>query len=280
VSTWYEINGYPIGGKAVDPGTYLLQGTEYAPALAPRRAVLEVPNTHYALPLWNDPLSQITVSLAIRVKGVDADDLQSRWMDLMALLGMGTNQPVTLTRHTGSFSYTADAQLVSMATPDFSCPRSRVDATIVFNIPGGAWRGPQVTTQYFNGTHTLPAALASNLPIADPLLMVAGPVTTFQLTDNTSNTSIFWGDGNTTVASGKYLIIDPKYMRARVVDAMTNWNFSSGTNVTGALEFRGNGPLTFTARTSGEFAARQGTFTINHVGSNNGVWVRVREAVV
>jgi hypothetical protein len=279
VATAYKINGYTIGGKAVTSGMYLMEGTEYAPALAPRRAVIEVPGTHYAIPQWNDPLSQITVSLKIRVVDDSPEALASRWNTLMGLLGMGTNQPITLTRVRGSIQESADAQLVSMNTPDFSCPGNRADATLIFNVPGGAWRGPQTDQTFFNGTNTLPNALSSTVPIADALLLLKGPATSLTVTDNTSATTIFWGDGSSSVSASQWLLVDPRYMRARLQSSET-WSFSSGTNVTGALEFRGNGPLTFTSRGSGSFGNRSGTFTVTTAGGNSGVQVRSKYAVV
>jgi hypothetical protein len=280
MATAYKINGFTIGGKAITSGMYLLEGTEYAPALAPRRAVIEVPGVHYAIPQWNDPLSQITVSLKIRIVDLTPETLASRWNTLMGLLGMGTNQPITLTRVRGTIEETADAQLVSMNTPDFSCPSNRADATIIFNIPGGAWRGTETTVTFFNSSsNTLANALSSTVPIVDSLLLLKGPATSLTVTDNTSTTSIFWGDGSSSVSSAQWLLIDPRYMRARLQSSEV-WTFTTGTNVTGALEFRGNGPLTFTSRGSGSFGNRTGTFTVTTAGGNNGVQVRSRYAVV
>ncbi|AYD81224.1 minor tail protein [Streptomyces phage JustBecause] len=280
MATAYKINGFTIGGNAVNAGIYLLEGTEYAPALAPRRAVIEIPGVHYAIPQWNDPLSQITVSLRVRLVDGDAESLASRWNTLMGLLGMGTNQPITLTRVRGTIEETADAQLVSMNTPDFSCPGSRADATLIFSIPGGAWRGAETTVTFFNSaSNTLANALASTVPIADALLLLKGPATSLTVTDNTSTTTIFWGDGSSSVSAAQWLLIDPRYMRARLQSSET-WSFTTGINVTGALEFRGNGPLTFTSRGSGAFGNRTGTFTVTTAGGNNGVQVRSRYAVV
>lgn len=279
MATAYKINGFTIGGKALTQGIYLLTGTEYAPALAPRRAVIEVPQTHYAIPQWNDPMSQITVALKVRIVDLTPEGLASRWNVLMGLLGMGTNQPLSLTRVRGTIEETADAQLVSMTTPDFSCPSDRADTTIIFNVPGGSWRGAETTATYFNGTTTLPNALLSSVPIADALLLLKGPATSLTVSDNTSNTTIFWGDGSSSVSSAQWLLIDPRYMRARLQTAEV-WTFTTGTNVTGALEFRNNGPLTFTSRGSGSFGNKSGTFTVTTAGGNNGVQVRSRYAVV
>lgn len=280
MSTAYRINGYTIGGKAVTQGMYLLGGTEYAPALAPRRSVVEIPGVHYAIPQWNDPLSQVTVGLKIRIVDLTPEAMASRWNVLMGLLGMGINQQIVLTRIRGSIEETADAQLVSMNTPDFSCPGGRLDATIIFNVPGGAWRGPLTTATFFNGaSNTLPNAVASTVPIADSLLLLRGPATALTVTDNTSATTIFWGDGSSSVSSAQWLLIDPRYMRARL-QTTENWSLTAGSNVTGALEFRGNGPLTFTSRGSGSFGNRTGTFTVTTAGGNNGVQVRTRYAVI
>lgn len=280
MATAYKINGYTIGGNAITQGIYLLGGTEYAPALAPRRAVIEIPTVHYAIPQWNDPLSQVTVSLKLRIVDLTPEALASRWDTLMGLLGMGTNQPVTLTRVRGTIEETADAQLVSMTTPDFSCPSNRADTTIIFNIPGGSWRGAETTVTFFNSSSNILAnALSSTVPIADALLLLKGPATSLTVTDNTSVTTIFWGDGSSSVSGAQWLLIDPRYMRARLQTSEV-WTFTTGTNVTGALEFRGNGPLTFTSRGSGAFGNRTGTFTVTTAGGNNGVQVRSRYAVV
>lgn len=280
MATAYKINGFTIGGNAVTQGIYLLTGTEYAPALAPRRAVIEPPQVHYTIPQWNDPLAQITVALRIRIVDLTPEALASRWNILMGLLGMGTNQPITLTRVRGTVEETADAQLISMTTPDFSCPSNRADTTIIFGVPGGAWRGSETTVTFFNSSsNTLANALSSTVPIADSLLLLKGPATSFTLTDNTSVTTVFWGDGSSSVSSVQWLLIDPRYMRARLQTAEV-WTFTTGTNVTGALEFRGNGPLTFTSRGSGTFGNRSGTFTVTTAGGNNGVQVRSRYAVV
>lgn len=280
MATAYKVNGFTIGGKAVSSGMYLLEGTEYAPALSPRRAVIETPGTHYAIPQWNDPLSQVTVSMKIRLTDASPEGVASRWNTLMGLLGMGTNQPITLTRVRGAIQETAEAQLVSMASPDFSCPSNRVDATIIFNVPGGSWRGVQTDQTFFNSSsNVLPNALESTVPIVDALLLLKGPATSLTVTDNTSATTVFWGDGSSTVSSAQWLLIDPRYMRARL-HTTESWSFSGGTNVTGALEFRGNGPLTFTSRGSGSFGNRSGTFAVTTVGGNNGVQVRSKYAVV
>lgn len=280
MSTAYKINGFTIGGKALTQGMYLLEGTEYAPALAPRHALIEPPGTHFSIPQWNDPLSEIKVTLKIRIVDVTPEALASRWNTLMGLLGMGINQPVTLTRVRGTIEESADAQLVSMAAPDFSCPSNRVDATIIFNIPGGAWRGPESTETFFNGSsNVLPNALSSTIPIADALLLLRGPASSLLVSDNLAVTYIFWGDGSSTVGSNQWLLIDPRYMRARL-QTSESWSFTSGTNVTGALEFRGAGPLTFTSRGSGAFGNRSGSFAVTTVGGNNGVQVRSKYAVI
>lgn len=280
MSTAYKINDFLIGGSAITAGMYLLTGTEYAPALSPRRAVIEPPGTHYAIPQWNDPLSQVTVALKIRVVDTSPEGLASRWDTLMGLLGMGTNQPVILTRVRGTLEESAEAQLVSMNTPDFSCPSDRADTTIIFSVPGGSWRGAQTDVTFFNGsTNVLPNALMSTVPIVDSYLLLAGPATSLTVTDNTSGTSIFWGDGTSSINSSQWLLIDPRFMRARIKTS-ESFDFSTGTNVTGALEFRGNGPLTFTSRGSGVFGNRTGSFTVTTVGGNNGVQVRSKYAVV
>lgn len=277
MATAYWINDFVIGGKAVTDGFYLLEGTEYAPALSPRRAVIEAPNTHYAIPQWDDPMSQITVSLKIRIASTSPENLTAKWNTLMGLLGMGSNQPVQLTRVRGTIKEYADAQLVSMNSPDFSCPRSRVDATIIFQIPGGAWRGPQTDVTFTKGTSlVLPNARLSTLPIADALILAAGPFNSITITDDQSNTTVFWYSGAT---AAEYILIDPRFMRARRVTTRT-FSLSSGSNASATLEYRNLGPLTFTSRRSGVNGTASGTFTIAQDGAGSSIEIRSRYAVV
>jgi hypothetical protein len=249
VSTRYGINGYVIGGNTVQEGLFLLEGTEYAPPLAPRRAVVEVPQAHYALPLWDDPLSQITLGLKVRVQGRTEWRLRENWELLTGLLGMGTNRPLALTRHRGDFVDAADGQLVSSDSPAFSCPQSRVDVQLVFNIPGGAWRSLQPTDQYFapGSGQTVTAALFSTRPIVDALIRVPGPVGLLQLTDVLSGTGIEWSKGSLVVPAGGYLLIDVAAMHAAIVTEDT-WDLTAGTPASGRLVFTGYGPLTLTSR--------------------------------
>jgi hypothetical protein len=109
------------------------------------------------------------------------------------------------------------------------------------------------------------------------LLLLKGPATSLTVTDNNSTTAMFFS--GTSVTSAQWLLIDPRYMRARVQSSAT-WDPTLGTNVTGGLEFRGNGPLTFTSKGSGAFGNRTGTFTVTTVGGNAGVQVRSRYAVI
>lgn len=281
MSTAYGLNGYVIGGKTITSGIFLLKDTEYAPALAPRRAVVEIPQVHYALPLWDDPLSEITLGLTVRVTGSDAASLRGYWNTLTGLLGMGSNQPVKLTRHRGNHIEGADGQLVSSTSPDFSCATSRADVQLVFNIPGGSWRSVDPVDQYFGSGSNQEVATAreSTRPIADALIRVPGPVGMVALTDVISGTGIQWTQASLSVPAGGFLLIDVAAMQAAIVTEDT-WDFSAGTPASGTLVFTGYGPLTLTSRRWGPRAEPVTGLDVTLNGSPGPLTVRSKTAVV
>lgn len=280
MSVAYSLNGYTISGKSLSEGIYLLDGTEYAPALSPRVATVEVPNSHYALPMYDDPLSQITVGLKVRVQGRDPNHLRELWNALTARFNMGLNRPITMVRTRGTTTETADAKLVSADSPDFSCARNRVDATIVLAIPGGAWRGPYVEQSFPLATgQTLPTSTVSTRPIADAMIRVIGPVNRVTVHCTQSNTGVQWGDGVTSVPSGQYLLIDPASMQARI-QSTASWDIFNGQRANTYLVFTGYRPLAFASLYTGGAGAGTSRFDVSAAGGANQVTIRSRYAVV
>lgn len=279
MSTQYGLNGYVIPGRTQTRGIWLLKDTEYAPSLAPRRAVVEVPATHYQIPKYDDPMSAITLGLRCRVQGSDPDDLRELWNDLTGLLGAGTNQAVELTRHRAANVETADGQLVSTTSPDFFCDTNRADVQIVFNIPGGAWRGPYTEENLsINGTTNSTIGAGTTLPIIDALIRVPGPVGSVTVTDTVSGTAVNWTKGAFTVPSGQYLLIDPWAMRAHIVTSAV-WTFT-GTDVSSRLVFVGLGPFTITSRRSGPSLTVTSSIQVASTETAGPVRIRARTAVV
>lgn len=279
MSTQYGLNGYVIPGQTQLRGIWLLTNTEYAPSLAPRRAVVEVPQTHYQIPKWDDPMSAITLGLHLRVKGDDPDDLRDLWNTLTGLLGAGTNQPVELTRHRADNVETADGQLVSTTSPDFFCNVNRADVQMVFNIPGGAWRGPYLEENLSaNGTTVSTIGVTTTMPIIDSLIRVPGPVGSVTVTDTVSGTAVNWTKGSFVVDPGEYLLIDPWTMRAHIVND-TSWTFN-GEDVSSRLVFVGLGPFTLTSRRSGLVPTVTSSIQVSSTETSGPVRLRARAAVV
>lgn len=279
MSLQYTINDYVLPGKSVRDGLYLLEGTEYAPALSPRRAVVQVPQTNYSIPMWDDPLDEIKLGLRIRLQSTNPDNLRLYWDRLMGVLGMGTNRPVILGRTRGSVTETAEGQLVSTDTPDFVCPQNRLDLTVVMNIPLGAWRGPFVEQSLAAGTRSLDTSVQSTRPIIDAMIRVPGPLTSVRVYDNSTFTGINWGGSGLTVPSGQFLVIDCLTMQARI-GASSEWRIDVGTPASGALTFVGDGPLAMASRWSGNPPTAVSSLAVTLSGGSGPVTVRSRKAVV
>ena len=279
MSTQYGLNGFTIPGTTQTRGIWLLKETEYAPALAPRRAVVEIPATHYQIPKWDDPMSAITLGLKVRVQGDDANDLRGLWNSLTGAFGMGNNQPVELTRVRGTNTETADGQLVSTTSPDFFCSTNRADVQIIFNIPGGSWRGPYVEQGFaINNTTTSNVGLSTTAPIVDSLIRVPGPVGSITVRDVVSNTAVNWTKGSLTVPSGQYLLMDPYNLIAHIVTSPV-WTFT-GTNVSSRMVFTDLGPFTITSRSGGSSLTVTSQVQIVSTETAGPVVIRARAAVV
>lgn len=249
-------------------------GTEYAPALSPRRDVVELPGAHGSLPLWRDPLSEITVNLVVRVlRGASQDTLRQRWNTLINLLGTGTNQPIQLTRIRGEHEDTAEAQLLTTNAPPFDASQPWLEIQIVLTIPAGVW-GSDFIEQDLDldeDEQDSDIGLASSMPVSDLMIRVAGPLSTITIEDNVSGTGFEWG-GNVVVPASGYLIIDSRTMRAYIRDN-DDWE-ASGTDVSGTLAFTGYGPLTLTARTTGE--GKETSLSVSSSGTAGGSALTIR----
>lgn len=251
MSTQYGIGDFIIPGRTQESGIWLLKGTEYAPALTPRRAVVEIPQVHYAVPLWGDPMSQITVGLTVRVQGTDEQNLRSWWNKLISVMELGSATPIRLSRHRGTTIEYADAQLLSSTSPDFFCSSNRLDAQFVFNIPGGAWRSDGLILQDLPANTSDVASTVANLstmPITDVEIRVPGPVGVVEVRDGITSTGVHWDNGSLAVPVGQYLYILPELMVAEISPDAFGWAPGNGTPASGRLVYTDNGPLVLKSR--------------------------------
>lgn len=279
MSVTYGINGFMLGGTSLTEGIWLLRETEYAPALSPRVATVELPNIHYSRNLFDDPLSQITVALKIRVQGRDEDQLRQLWNKLMGHLGMGTNTYVLLSRIRGDTTETTEAKLLSTDTPDFDCGRNRVESTIVFVVPSGAWRGVYTEQQLGTGAGLAVTTVQnSTLPITDAMLRSLGPLDTLEVYDAVSGTGVRW-DATIQVPSGQYLLIDVNSMQART-QTTQSWNINTGTQASAGLTYIGYRPLGLTPRWISGATTPQSSVNVTLTGGAAAVTIRSRYAVV
>lgn len=279
MSLTYSINGYVLDNQTQVSGMWLLQGTEYAPGLSPRNSTVEISRRHYQIPNWISPMSAITVTLALRLKYDTDSELRNGWNLLTGLLGMGSNNSVTLERIRGSEENTADAQLASTSAPDFTCNQNRMDVQIIMSIPGGAWRGPIVEQSFTEGNdRSVTIAAQSGMPITDMLLRVPGPLTTLTVTDVLSRTGISWGGGSLSVPSGDWLLIDPSRMQANIVPN-ESWVMDGVEDVSGRLIYTGLGPLTLTSKRSGSSGNIDSGIDISMTGGSGPLEIRGRKAV-
>jgi hypothetical protein len=273
----YWINDYPLGSKTSRRGMWLLEATEYAPGLSPRRAVVEIPNIHYQVPMWGDPMSAATVAMRIRLRGTDPDDLRMLWDTLVGLLGTSQWGYTTLRRERNGIFQLAEAQLLSSESPEFRAATDTLDVVVVFNIPGGCWRSETETEETLaNGGGISQIAAASTMPVQDILIQAQGPVTTLSVVDNISNTGIFWGGGTTVVPSGQYLLISTSTMQAWIKSG-NDWTLS-GTASNATLTFLGRSVLVLGSRRSGPSATVTTSVSTTVTGGSGPVKLRARDA--
>jgi hypothetical protein len=278
VSLTYSINGFVLANTTQADGIFLVEGTEYAPTVSPRRATVEVPGFHYEIPQWHDPLTAITISMSLRCQARDAFTLRAYWNQLMGMLGQGTNRPVILERIRPDAIESAEAQLMSSSPPEFSHTTQRLDVQIIWNIPGGAWRGPFLDQGFpAGGGQSSMTAEQSTRPIADAFIRLPGPVGLVRVADDTSSTGIEWTRGSLVVPQGGFLLINVATLTATIVESDT-WDPQGGTPASGRLVFTGYGPLTMTSRWAGGVPVS--ALTVEFTESPGPLTIRSRSAVV
>lgn len=237
MSLIYSVNGLTLQNKVA--GYQLMDSTQYGGTLTIRNTILTLPNFHGSVPVWNAPMESAQVQLKVRIHGADQDTLNTRWNGLIRRLGVGTNQPVTLARSrsvngtTNGRVTTVAAQLVSVEPPDFSCVAGFLDTTLTFHIPEGRWFGAQAEESLSipGQNQVVDLAAEGTLPMTAMQFKVKGPVSSFAVTDNVSNTGFSWSGAS--ILSTQWLLIDLATYTAW--QKTTNDYNNTGTNVSANL---------------------------------------------
>ena len=279
MSFYYKINGFQLGQQTSGTGIWLLDSTEYAPALAPRRTTVEIPGRNYQVPMWGDPMSAVTVTMRVRLREATTPALRTSWEQLTGLLGIGSNTPIELRRWRDGYEESADAQLISTDSPSYLDIIDTLDVTLVFNIPGGAWRSTAFVEDVFAGagTYTNSAiANGSTMPVVDVRILATGPLTTILVRDAVSRTGVLWGGGSQVVPSGQFLLIDPDSMRAYI---QTTASYAlSGTAAHSTLVYVDRAPLYLSSTRSGASATVSSSIVIERTGGAGQVKLRAQTA--
>jgi hypothetical protein len=256
----YTIQGFDL--HQPDVGFQLLEGSSFAPPIAPRRVNLTVPRMHGQVPLWDDELDAAKLALRVRIKDTDPEQLQFKWEHLRALMWTGSNQGLTVRRESGvsgSQQITSTfAQLESMTEPDFFCAAGIVDTVIMLNIPSGRWQSIQTFEQTLTTTNQSVAfAAESTAPVSNMLVRVQGPLSStgawVEVHDETSQTGFRILPG-LIIDDTEYILVDPENFRAWH-NTTDDWD-AEETDVSGGLEARNMGMLTMVSIPSFQLGVR------------------------
>lgn len=241
----YAVNGLALHDP--DNGRKLLDAAIWAGSLSMLNYQLALPGVHGNLPYWQTALDASGIQFRVRMLDRDQDGLNTSWNQIIRHLGIGTNQPVILSRtrsttaETNGRQTTTKAQLTSIDPPDFSCAGGFVTATLGFNIPSGRWYGDVATETLSLADADQPSTIAedSTLPITDAALLAKGPISGLHVFDNTSQTGFDWSGANVT--SDEWLLIDLASFTAWIKDSASYT--LDGTNVSSGLANSGVGWL-------------------------------------
>lgn len=242
MSLTYTIEGFDLHQPSL--GVKLLQQTQFASNVSPRRVNIVIPGVHGEIPAWNDPLSSSTIIFRVRIEDRDPAQLEQKWNYLRSLCRVGSNSPVTLRRESENGFTSTFAQLESMDRPDFHCAAGMVTTTMSFHCPSGRWQDINATEQQLSipGTdQTVVFASESSGPVTDAMVRVQGPLGTLEVRDNTNNTGFEWTAPGSGIPAGEYLLVNCADFTAwhKLDDAWEN----GGTNVGSTLQSTGNGML-------------------------------------
>lgn len=236
----YFINDYNL--TQPDRGIKLMQGTEWASAISPRRFDLEIPMWHGQVAMWHDPIDTMKVTFEVEIQARSQSVLRQRYNDFVSLCGTGKWIPVRLERYRGIFLMSdtehdpadnnrpygeyANAQLESLSAPEYEHAAMRLTTTCVFNVPVGQWRSHKIYTQAFperGGPYRCVVAKVSSVPVYSMVIRVQGGpggnrnLAFWSLVDRWSQTGVAWDDPvGVNLNNGEWLYCNTDNMRCYI----------------------------------------------------------------
>lgn len=227
----------------------LAEGTSARIARNVRRAPLVIGRRHGSAPTGRLPVyDEASVNLTWLLHGDDTAELEAAYRDLVSVL----SHPNLTYEHVAAGTVTqAPAELVSLSEPTEFLAGQSMTVTAVLALTDPFLRDADYTTTstLTAGNHTL-SGLAGTAPIRDAVIRFTstGSLTSVQVTDSTSGTSISWV--GTAIANGRYLYLDPARMRAWDHNTNSDWDGTAGVDVSKGLDYAGAGPLQLWPATS------------------------------
>lgn len=287
----YFINDYNLTQSQY--GIKLMQGTEWASAISPRRFDLEIPMWHGQVPMWHDPLDTMKVTFEVEITARSQSVLRQRYNDFVSLCGTGKWISVRLERYRGIFLMSdtehdpvdnnrpygeyASAQLESLSAPEYEHAALRLTTTAVFNVPAGQWRTHKIYTQAFEGrgnSQRCVVAKVSSVPVYSMIIRVQGGpggqrnLASWSLVDRWSQTGLAWDDPiGVNLNNGEWLYCNTDNMRCYISNVKTmpetgeSWgDFVDRINGVAAwsnFRYIRNGPLMLTHKLTWNEAAQK-----------------------
>lgn len=287
----YFINDYNLTQSQY--GIKLMQGTEWASAISPRRFDLEIPMWHGQVPMWHDPLDTMKVTFEVEITARSQSMLRQRYNDFVSLCGTGKWVSVRLERYRGIFLMSdtehdpadnnhpygeyASAQLESLSAPEYDHASLRLTTTAVFNVPAGQWRTHKIYTQAFEGrgnSQRCVVAKVSSVPVYSMIIRVQGGpggernLASWSLVDRWSQTGVAWDDPiGVNLNNGEWLYCNTDNMRCYISNVKTmpetgeSWgDFVDRINGVAAwsnFRYIRNGPLMLTHKLTWNEAAQK-----------------------
>lgn len=279
----YQINGYNLDKANM---CKVMEGTEYAGALAPRRLDISIPGITGELPLWNDPLGPMKLTLNLRVLKPRTASRTVLHTNVRLVQGVfrgggflqtsGADAPLFVIRNRDGQQVKALAQLETMSSPEYYHMGAYADFTAVLNIPLGMWQQDLAEEFIFPaGTTNYPGSFQTFLPIPNTLLRVNGPLTSAAIKDQISGTGVLWTAGASPLLAGQFILIDPYNMNARRLTS-ASWNMTDGTDARGGLYSIWNGPFTVATLFLGDVPTPATVMDATFTGGNASTRVTVR----
>lgn len=240
----YTVNGFSLHQPEL--GFLLMEQTEYASSIAPRRVNITVPMMHGEIPSWNDPLDTTEILLQVRIKDGDPAELENKWNYLQAMLGAGQNNPIVLRRENEKHNLFAHVQLQSMTQPDFYCAAGMVTTVIMLHNPSGRWQAVAEEDQTMvvpGAQQEVVTARYSSAPITDSLWRIRGPISTISVHNPWNDTGWEWR-APAAVPADTWIIVDTRnYQVWR--NTSDDWD-AREVDVSRGLMTIGNGMLALT----------------------------------